>query len=122
MLPSNCNFLALVLGFGAYFVPGFGMSGFPGEGFTFMLLSGILSRPWSPFASLPPDVDVPLPLLLGLIPVVLGFAFCELAAGSPVTAPCPLGFPFCANETVLMKAKQAARPIADNFMVSLRRP
>lgn len=95
------------------------MSGFPGVDFTAMLLSGILSRPWSPLASLPPDVEVPLPLLLGLIPVVSGFAFCELAAGSPVTAPCPLGFPFCANETVLvlMRAKQVANLSADIFMV-----
>ena len=29
---------------GAYFGPGFGMSGFPGEGFTFTLPSGIMAR------------------------------------------------------------------------------
>jgi hypothetical protein len=36
---------------------------------------------------LPPDVEVPLPLLFGLIPDRSGFAFCELAAGSPVVEP-----------------------------------
>src|SRR4051794_12795412 len=37
-----------------------------------MLLSGILSRPWSPLSSLPPEVEVPLPLGLDLaeLPVV----------------------------------------------------
>jgi hypothetical protein len=36
-----------------------------------MLLSGILSLPWSPLASLPPEVEVPLPLLVsGVIPDV----------------------------------------------------
>jgi hypothetical protein len=40
-----------------------------------MLLSGILSRPWSPLASEPPEVEVPLPLLLGRMPLVLGLAF-----------------------------------------------
>ena len=63
-----------------------------------MLLSGILSRPWSPFASLPPDVDVPLPLRLGLfaLPVVVdgeAAGFAELAAGSPTVDPRPLGPP-----------------------------
>jgi hypothetical protein len=39
-----------------------------------MLLSGILSRPRSPLASEPPEVEVPLPLLLGRMPLVLGLA------------------------------------------------
>jgi hypothetical protein len=51
-------------------------------------------------ASLPPELDVPLPLGVDLtaLPVVgddLGVA--ELAAGSPVTAPRPLGPPDCAK-------------------------
>jgi hypothetical protein len=42
------------------------------RGFTVLSLYGALSRPWSPFASLPPDVDVPLPLGLSrLLPVVV---------------------------------------------------
>lgn len=56
---------------GSYFLlVGSGMSGFPGAGFTAVSLCGILSLPWSPFASLPPEVDVPLPLLLCPIPEV----------------------------------------------------
>jgi hypothetical protein len=78
---------------------GLGMSGLPGDGFTAILLSGILSRPASIFSSLPPDVEVPLPLVGELEPTVgagsaLGLA--ELAAGSPLTDPRPLGFP-CAD-------------------------
>ena len=42
----------------------------PGVGFTFALLSGILSRPSSPFSSLPPELDVPLPLVLCPFPEV----------------------------------------------------
>jgi hypothetical protein len=62
------------------------MSGFPGLGLTAMLFSGILSRPWSLLASLPPEVDVPLPLLFGAIPVVSLVEFKEgagLASGLP---------------------------------------
>jgi hypothetical protein len=51
------------------------------SGITDLLLFGIVSRPWSPFASLPPDVDVPLPLLLGVMPVVSEDLEAELAAG-----------------------------------------
>jgi hypothetical protein len=37
----------------------------------------------------PPEVEVPpLPLFVGFIPDLSGLAFCELAAGSPVTDPC----------------------------------
>jgi len=69
------------------------------SGLTPWLLSGILSRPWSPLASLPPEVDVPLPLGLGFIelPVVGDVpGAAELAAGSPVVEPRPLGTPLCA--------------------------
>src|SRR4051795_299573 len=64
-----------------------------------MLLSGILSRPWSPLSSLPPEVEVPLPLGLDLVvlPVVGEAAgVAELAAGSPVIEPRPVG-PACAS-------------------------
>ena len=41
---------------GAYFLlPGLAISALPGAGFAAELLSGILSRPWSPLASLPPS-------------------------------------------------------------------
>jgi hypothetical protein len=59
------------------------------SGITDLLLLGIVSRPWSPLASLPPDVDVPLPLLFGAIPVVSEepFELAELAAGRGVPGP-----------------------------------
>jgi hypothetical protein len=53
-----------------------------------------LSLPWSPLSSLPPEVEVPLPLLLGLIPDRFGLAFWELAAGSPAVAPWPDALPW----------------------------
>lgn len=93
---------------------GSAISGFPGEDFTDELLSGILSRPWSPLASLPPELEIPLPLLL--MPVVPGFD--ELAAGSPAAELGPSGFWFCAKEAALMRAKQVTKPIAAIFMVS----
>src|ERR1700761_3843061 len=68
---------------------------------TVLLLSGILSLPWSPLASLPPEVDVPLPLPLGFIalPVVGDVpGVAELAAGSPDVAPLPLAPPDWAHE------------------------
>src|SRR3954451_20707019 len=50
-----------------------------------MLLSGILSRPWSPLSSLPPEVEVPLPLGLDLMELpVVDEVVAVLAAGSPV--------------------------------------
>jgi hypothetical protein len=52
-----------------------------------LAVSGILSLPWSPLASLPPDVDVPLLILLGFmeLPVVGDVeGFAELDAGSPL--------------------------------------
>lgn len=80
------------------------MLGLPGAGFTAILLSGILSRPPSMLSSLPPDVDVPLPLIDDLEPVVgagaaLGLE--ELAAGSPLVEPRPIGLPWAnAKEAV----------------------
>jgi hypothetical protein len=68
-----------------------------------MLLSGILSLPWSPLSSLPPEVDVPLPLGFDPVVVPLGAAagLAELAAGSPCIDPRPLGAPFWAIAAVL---------------------
>jgi hypothetical protein len=56
------------------------------RGITDLSLLGIVSLPWSPLASLPPDVEVPLPLLSGAMPVVsLGFfELAESAAGRGV--------------------------------------
>jgi hypothetical protein len=73
-------------------------------------------------ASLPPEVDVPLPLRLGCIefPVVgevPGVA--ELAAGSPVVDPRPLGTPVCAYAKPLESVSAAANAIAANFMAVL---
>jgi hypothetical protein len=75
----------------------------PGDGLTEISLSGILSLPWSLLSSRPPEVELPLPLRLDDAPVVsagaaLGFA--ELAAGSPVVEPRPLGAPPCAWASV----------------------
>jgi hypothetical protein len=94
------------------------MSGFPGDGFTVMLLSGILSRPPSILSSLPPDVDVPLPLFDELAPVVWGglaLGFALLAAGSPLTEPRPLGFPCATAEERLPRIR--IMTIADSLMV-----
>jgi hypothetical protein len=59
------------------------------SGMTDLLLFGIVSLPWSPLASLPPDVEVPLPLLFGAMPVVSEepFELAELAAGRGVPGP-----------------------------------
>jgi hypothetical protein len=84
-------------------------------GFTALPLSGILSRPWSPLSSLPPEVEVPLPLgfdfiALPVVGDVPGAA--ELAAGSPDTAPRPLD-PACASARLLETASvDAATNIA----------
>jgi hypothetical protein len=89
------------------------------NGRTPWLLSGILSLPWSPLASLPPEVDVPLPLGLGFIelPVVgeePGVA--ELAAGSPIVEPRPLGAPLWAKADAPNNANAAANAIVGSFM------
>jgi hypothetical protein len=70
-------------------------------------------------ASLPPEVEVPLPLGFGFIelPVVgdeLGVA--ELAAGSPVTEPRPLGVPLCACATVPGSASTSANEMVVSFI------
>ena len=59
------------------------------SGITDLSLFGIVSLPWSPLASRPPDVEVPLPLLFGAIPVVSEepFELAELAAGRGVPGP-----------------------------------
>jgi hypothetical protein len=83
------------------------------------VLSGILSLPWSPLASLLPEVEVPLPLRLGFIelPVVGDVpGVAELAAGSPVVEPRPLGAPLCAYTKVPESASTAASEVAVNFM------
>jgi hypothetical protein len=70
-------------------------------------------------ASLPPEVDVPLPLGLEFIelPVVgdaLGVA--ELAAGSPVTEPLPVGVPFWAYAALPASVSTSATGMVVNFM------
>jgi hypothetical protein len=53
------------------------------SGVTPRLLSGILSLPWPPLASLPPEVEVPLRLGFIEFPVVGDVpGVAELAAGS----------------------------------------
>jgi hypothetical protein len=77
------------------------------------LLFGMVSRPWSPLASLPPDVEVPLPLLFGAMPVVSCFEFAELAAGRGVS-----GLPglLCANASGPDSITAVAKVIAASFM------
>jgi hypothetical protein len=89
------------------------------SGLTPWLLSGILSLPWSPLASLPPELEVPLPLGLGLIelPVVGDVpGLAELAAGSPVVEPRPLGVPFCADARLPASANADASAMLVSFM------
>jgi hypothetical protein len=86
------------------------MAGLPGAGRTDISLSGILSRPWSLLSSRPPDVELPLPVAFDDEPVVLlGAArgFAELAAGSPVVEPRPLGPPLCATAVVRLLLNSA---------------
>jgi hypothetical protein len=77
------------------------------------LLFGMASRPWSPLASLPPEVEVPLPLLFGAMPVVSCFAFAELAAGRGVPGPPGL---LCANASGADSMNAMAKVIAVSFM------
>jgi hypothetical protein len=89
------------------------------SGRTALLLSGIRSRPWSPLSSLPPDVEVPLPLGFDCIelPVVGELAgLAELAAGSPTVAPRPLGPPVCASASPLETRKADATANIASFM------
>ena len=80
---------------------------------------GILSWPASPLASLPPELDVPLPLREELPVVAPEFGavegFAELAAGSPVTEPRPLGPP-CACATLPESAITMDTTTAVDFM------
>lgn len=86
---------------------------------TWRLEFGILSRPASPLASLPPELEVPLPLVDRTeLPVVVpefgaedGLA--ELAAGSPVVEPRPLAS--CAWARV-SEAKRATHTTTVDFM------
>jgi hypothetical protein len=82
---------------------------------TDLSLFGIASRPWSPLASLPPDVEVPLPLLFGAIPVVSEepFELAELAAGRGVPGPPGL---LCANASEPDTRKAVTTMIALSFM------
>jgi hypothetical protein len=83
----------------------------------------ILSLPWSPLSSRPPEVDVPLPLGFDFValPVVgeeLGAA--ELAAGSPVVDPGPLGPPaVCASASVEHNARAEPKAIGVSFIASI---
>ena len=82
-------------------------------GITDLPLSGIASRPWSPLASLPPDVDVPLPLLFGAMPDVSLALEAELAAGRGVP-----GFPalLWAYAKEPDKTKAVTKNIEESFM------
>jgi len=92
------------------------------SGMTLRPESGILSRPASPLASLPPDVNVPLPLRLvpAELPVVVSEfgdddGFAELAAGSPTTEPRPLGPP-CACAMLPESRDSVNNTIVADFM------
>jgi hypothetical protein len=64
-------------------------------------------------------VDVPLPL--GLEPVVPALGLAELAAGSPVVAPLPLGAPFCAARAIEHVPRRIPAIIAISFMIFVSR-
>src|ERR1700684_3234191 len=89
------------------------------SGMTLRLEFGILSWPASPLASLPPELDVPLPLREELPVVAPEFGavegFAELAAGSPVTEPRPLGPP-CACARLPESAITTDTTTAADFM------
>jgi hypothetical protein len=63
-------------------------------------------------------VDVPLPL--GLEPVVPALGLAELAAGSPVVEPLPLGAPFCAR-AIEHVPRRIPAIIAISFMIFVSR-
>ncbi|WP_456633674.1 hypothetical protein [Bradyrhizobium sp. USDA 10063] len=87
-----------------------------------MLVSGILSLPSSPLSSRPPEVDVPLPLRLGLVALpVVGAepGVAELAAGSPVVDPRPLGAPpACASASVEHSVTPKANAVRVSFIAT----
>jgi hypothetical protein len=71
-------------------------------------------------SSLPPEVEVPLPLGLACIelPVVGDVpGLAELAAGSPVVEPRPLGAPLWAYAKILKSASAPATAIVVSLMV-----
>jgi hypothetical protein len=71
-------------------------------------------------ASLPPDVDVPLPFRLGFVELpVVGEEprVEELAAGSTDVEPRPLGAPLCAFAEPPASTSPVATMIAVHFMV-----
>jgi hypothetical protein len=73
-------------------------------------------------ASLPPEVEVPLPLRLGFIELpVVGevFGVAELAAGSPVVDPRPLGTPVCACANAPKSVRAVASASVVDFMAFL---
>src|SRR4051812_16218390 len=89
-----------------------------------MLLSGILSRPWSPLSSLPPEVEVPLPLGLDLmeLPVVdEAPVVAVLAAGSPVVELRALGPAWASARLAESKTAKAAIKAA-RFISSILLP
>jgi hypothetical protein len=92
-------------------------------GRTVLLDSGILSLPPSPLSSRPPEVDVPLPLRLGFVALpVVGAepGVAELAAGSPVVDPEPLGAPpVCASASVEHSASPKANAIGVSFIATI---
>jgi hypothetical protein len=72
-------------------------------------------------ASLPPEVEVPLPLGFGFIELpVVGEApgVAELAAGSPVVEPRPLGAPPWACAKVPASANAKANAMVVSFMAA----
>ena len=72
---------------------------------------------WSSLASLPPEVEVPLPLGVTELPVVGDeLELAELAAGSPIVDPAPLGAPLCAYAKEPHGARAVASAIAASFM------
>jgi hypothetical protein len=87
---------------------------------TLRLEFGILSWPATPLASLPPELDVPLPLREELPVVAPEFGavegFAELAAGSPVTEPRPLGPP-CACARLPERAITTDTTTTADFMM-----
>ena len=88
------------------------------SGILLLLVSGILSRPWSPFASVPPELDGLLPprVALPVVGEVPGVA--ELAAGSPVTAPRPLA-PDCSKAAPETRTIPATSSGFDIFLTSI---
>jgi hypothetical protein len=72
-------------------------------------------------ASLPPEVEVPLPLRLGFIELpVVGDApgLAELAAGSPDVEPRPLGTPLCAYAKVPENIRTVANAMLASFVAA----